>query len=91
VIERPPCHGLTDLFVPSLKEIAEQDGSNHYDQAKAICATCPADTKRLCAARGLMHRDTMSVRAGLRLWLPEERALLRRAALPSTKQETTTP
>lgn len=72
-----PCYGLGELFFATINELKYPEHSTPHAAAVELCSECPV--RQRCAQQGLYH-DRHTVRAGLRLWIREERALLRLVA-----------
>lgn len=64
------------LFFASYRELADPNHDLPHTEAVLICATCPKADRQECATQGIRIHDRHTVRVGLRLWRPDERALL---------------
>jgi hypothetical protein len=77
----PPCYGMNEVFLPPLYTAAAHSEA-HHARAKEVCdgrpevKIKPCPFRKACAEQGLKYEDKHSIRCGLRLWVPEERAQL---------------
>ena len=70
-----PCHRMGDLFFATERELKHPETSDSYRTAVDLCNNTCTERKD-CAEVGVKFADRHTVRAGLRLWIGSERALL---------------